>query len=89
MKDTGTVLLGFLVGVAVGAGAGLLLAPQSGEDTRELISDTVEDEAYRLRRKARRSLDQVQETLEKGEQTLVKVLKTGKSALDTLSAKLD
>jgi gas vesicle protein len=89
MKDTGTVLLGFLIGVAVGAGAALLLAPQSGEDTREWISDTVEDEAYRLRRKAKRSLDQVQETLEKGEQTLAKVLKTGKSALDTLSAKLD
>jgi gas vesicle protein len=89
MKDTGTVLLAFLVGVAVGAGAALLLAPQSGEDTREWISDTVEDEAYRLRRKARRSLDQVQDALDKGEATVARALKTGKSALDSLAAKLE
>jgi gas vesicle protein len=90
MKDTaGSVLLGFLAGVGVGAAVALLFAPQSGEDTREWIGDTVEDEAYRLRRKARRSLDQVQDALEKGEQTVSKVLKTGKTALDTLAAKLD
>jgi len=89
MKDTGSVLLGFLAGVGVGAALALLFAPQSGEDTREWIGDAVEDEAYRLRRKARRSLDQVQDALEKGEQTVAKVLKTGKTALDTLAAKLD
>jgi gas vesicle protein len=89
MKDTGTVLLAFVVGVAVGAGAALLLAPQSGEETREWISDAVEDEAYRIRRKAKRSLDHVQDALERGEQTVAKVLKTGKTALDTLAAKLD
>ena len=89
MKDSGTAVLAFIVGVAVGAGAALLLAPQSGEDTREWISDAVEDEAYRIRRKAKRSLDQVQDALERGEQTVAKVLKTGKNALDSLSAKLD
>jgi gas vesicle protein len=89
MKDSGTVLLAFVVGVAVGAGAALLLAPQSGEETREWISEAVEDEAYRLRRKAKRSLDQVQDVLEKGEQTVAKVLKTGKSALDTLASRLE
>ena len=89
MKDSGRVLLGFLAGLGVGAAVALLFAPQSGEDTREWIADTVEDEAYRLRRKARRSLDQVQDALEKGEQTVAKVLKTGKTALDTLAAKLD
>jgi gas vesicle protein len=89
MRDSGSVLIGFLAGLGVGAALALLFAPQSGEDTREWIGDTVEDEAYRLRRKARRSLDQVQDALEKGEQTVAKVLKTGKTALDTLAAKLD
>jgi gas vesicle protein len=83
------VLIGFLAGLGVGAALALLFAPQSGEDTREWIGDTVEGEAYRLRRKAKRSLDQVQDALEKGEQTVAKVLKTGKTALDTLAAKLD
>jgi gas vesicle protein len=89
MKESGRVLLGFLAGLGVGAAIALLFAPQSGEDTREWIGDTVEDETYRLRRKAKRSLDQVQDALEKGEQTVAKVLKTGKTALDTLAAKLD
>ena len=33
----------FLGGIIAGAAAGLLLAPESGKDTRAKISDTVED----------------------------------------------
>ena len=33
----------FIGGAIAGAAAGLLLAPESGKDTREKISDTVED----------------------------------------------
>jgi gas vesicle protein len=33
-------LLAFLLGAVVGAGAALLLAPQSGEETRRRIGDT-------------------------------------------------
>jgi gas vesicle protein len=87
--NTGKVLIGFLAGLGLGAAVALLLAPQSGEDTREWIGDTAEEHAYRLRRKAKRSLDQVQDAFEKGEQTVSKVLKTSKTALDTLAAKLD
>ena len=89
MNHTGKIVVGFLAGLGLGAAIALLLAPQSGEDTREWIGDTVEDEAYRIRRKAKRSLDQMQDALEKGEQTVAKVLKTGKTALETLTAKLD
>lgn len=35
----GKFLTGFIVGGAVGAIAGILLAPQSGEETREMLSD--------------------------------------------------
>jgi hypothetical protein len=34
-------------------------------------------------------LDEVQDALERGEQKVAKVLKTGKTALDTLAAKLE
>lgn len=42
MKGLG-YLGAFIGGVIAGAAAGLLLAPESGKDTREKISDTVED----------------------------------------------
>ena len=36
-------LAGFIVGGAIGALAGVLLAPKSGEETRAMIADTTKD----------------------------------------------
>jgi len=36
-------LAGFIVGGAIGAIAGILLAPKSGEETREMICETTRD----------------------------------------------
>ena len=36
-------LAGFIVGGAIGAITGILLAPKSGEETRQLIADTTRD----------------------------------------------
>lgn len=41
--SAGKFLAGFIVGGAVGAIAGLLLAPQSGEETRDMLSDASKD----------------------------------------------
>jgi gas vesicle protein len=38
-SDFGTFLVGFIIGGLAGAAAALLLAPQSGEETRTLIRD--------------------------------------------------
>lgn len=43
--SVGKFLAGFVVGGALGAVAGLLLAPQSGEETRDLICDASKDVA--------------------------------------------
>lgn len=47
MKDegysSGSMLLSFLLGGLVGAGLALLLAPQSGEETRKKIQDLADD----------------------------------------------
>lgn len=47
MKDegysSGSMLLSFLLGGMVGAGLALLLAPQSGEETRKKIKDFADD----------------------------------------------
>lgn len=39
MDKNQKVVLGFILGVAAGAIAGILLAPESGEETRRKISD--------------------------------------------------
>lgn len=41
----GKFFTGFIVGGAVGALAGILLAPQSGEETREMLSDASKEVA--------------------------------------------
>lgn len=41
--SAGKFLAGVIVGGALGAIAGILLAPQSGEETRELLDDASKD----------------------------------------------
>jgi gas vesicle protein len=40
-KNRGTFLSGMLIGTAIGAIAGLLVAPRQGRDTRKIIGKTV------------------------------------------------
>jgi YtxH-like protein len=68
-RGAGALSLGILAGALVGAGFALLLAPQSGEETREQIArrarrlgtradegwDDLRDELRRLRRRSRRA----------------------------------
>jgi len=41
--STSRFLAGFIVGGAIGAIAGILLAPKSGEETRKILADTAQD----------------------------------------------
>ena len=43
MSSAGKFLVGFTVGAALGAITGILLAPKSGEETREMIADTAKE----------------------------------------------
>lgn len=52
------VLLGMAAGFAVGAAAGILLAPDSGENTRRKLSEKGEDFAADLRIKFDQFLDE-------------------------------
>lgn len=39
MESSRNVVIGALVGLAVGVAAGIILAPQSGKETRKMIKD--------------------------------------------------
>lgn len=49
-------LAGFIVGGAIGAITGILLAPKSGEETRQMIADTAKD----VRRRADETVKEIQ-----------------------------
>lgn len=68
-SDLGSFLAGFIIGGLIGAGAALLLAPQSGEETRTLIRDKsieLKDKAVATAEDVRVRAEQLaQETKEK------------------------
>lgn len=42
-KNSNNVILGTLIGAAVGFAAGILFAPASGKETREVLNDKAKD----------------------------------------------
>ena len=58
-SNTGMNLMGFAIGAAVGAGLALLLAPDSGKNTRERLAST----ARRWGRNAGHSIDQARDAV--------------------------
>ena len=89
MNNSGRTTLAFLTGLGIGAGLVALFAPQSGEETREWIADTAEQQFKVLRRSGRRSIRQLQDAVAKGEGKVTEVLRSGKQALESVGAKLD
>ena len=75
--SAGKFLAGFIVGGAVGALAGLLLAPKSGEETREMIAQKsseiygkTEDSINEIKEKAE---DVVEDLQKKGDEIIAKI----------------
>ena len=69
MSDqSGNVILGTLIGAALGFAAGVLLAPASGKETREALGDKAneaKDAINDVAHKAMASLKEVKESAEK------------------------
>jgi gas vesicle protein len=78
----------FVAGLGIGMGLALLFAPLSGEQTREWLMENAEDRLKRIRRQGRRWVYQVQDVLDKSEDRVTKVLRTGKDALDSVASRL-
>ena len=56
----------FLVGLGIGSLIGVLFAPKSGEETRELIARKAREGNQLARQKAREMRNRVEETVERG-----------------------
>lgn len=75
-NNSATVLLAFLVGALTGAGAALLFAPASGEETREYLGQ----KAREGRARARGAVEQGRELYETQRETLTSAVERGREA---------
>ncbi|MEW6116230.1 MAG: YtxH domain-containing protein [Nitrospirota bacterium] len=64
--SSGSVLLSFLLGGMVGAGLALLLAPQSGPETRKKIREFADDVKEKTTDYMSQAKEKVTSTVEKG-----------------------
>jgi|SRR5271157_1162678 len=86
--DFGAFLIGFVVGGVAGAVAALLLAPQSGEETRTLIRDKsieLRDKAtQQAEMAATRAGEVASQARTRGNEAVENVRKRGTEALDNV-----
>lgn len=74
--NSGTILVAFALGAIAGAATALLLAPQSGEETRRLLADRARDGREKATEAAQRS----KEFLDRQRETLASAIDKGKDA---------
>jgi gas vesicle protein len=75
--NRGTVVAGFLLGALVGAGAALLLAPASGDDTRDRLKQT----GRRVRGAVRDTLDGARDQVDRARDAVTELKHNVGSAL--------
>jgi gas vesicle protein len=78
-----------LIGFGLGVGLAVLFAPQSGDETREWISANAGDKFRQVRRRGRRLIFEAQDILDRGEHSVTRALRTGRSVLESVADKLD
>jgi gas vesicle protein len=69
-NNSGSKFIYFLAGVGIGAVVGILFAPQSGRETRELIAGRAEESKEFLVRKGREIREQANEYVERSKGVL-------------------
>jgi len=89
--SSGKVLLGLLAGVAVGALAGVLLAPDKGSVTRKKILKKSDDYADALRQKFEEYMDTISEKIDtvNGEEYADSLKQKFEEFLESISEKHD
>jgi len=71
MADTdGSSILWFFAGLGIGAVAGILFAPQSGEETRETLRAKAEEGRGYVRDRAREAREQAGQWVDRGREVI-------------------
>lgn len=69
MSDrNGSGLLWFLTGIGIGAAVGILYAPQSGNETREILMAKAEEGREYVKKRARGAREQAEQWAERGKE---------------------
>ena len=68
---TGTVLVSFVAGAAIGAGLALLYAPKSGQEMRESIADFAEDAVDKIKEYTKEAQEKIKTAIEEGKDVIV------------------
>lgn len=68
--STGTVVVSFLAGAALGAGLALLYAPKSGRETREQIADLADDAVEKIKEYAKDAQNKIVSAFEEGQEAI-------------------
>ena len=66
--STGSIILAFFIGGLVGAGVALLIAPQSGKETRQKIKELADDAKEKATQYAEEVKSKVTSTVGKGKE---------------------
>ena len=66
----GNSFLWFLAGLGVGAVVGVLYAPRSGDETRDVLRSKAQEGAERARHQARRAREQANDWMDRGRDVL-------------------
>lgn len=87
--STGTVLVSFVAGAAIGAGLALLYAPKSGSEMRETISDLAEDAVDKIKEytkdaqeKIRTAIDESKDAIIEKKSILASAIEAGREAMN-------
>lgn len=80
--STGKVVLGVLAGLAIGAIAGILLAPEKGSVTRKQIIDKGDDYVNKVKSKYDGIVDSITEKFESTKKDAEDLVEKGKAKYD-------
>lgn len=86
-NDFGSFVLGFLVGGLVGAATALLMAPQSGEETRTVIKEKAIELSDKATEKVDDAYARLEDTLAKAQVQIEELTQATKEKAEELQAK--